>query len=268
MDKNTNLSKQRKIGLILGAAMGFLYSLISTYINYAFIRDIPLFNDVSANLTQIVFYTLAGALMGFVVNWPEVGFFGIAAASLLGSIIIFIGALIKSLQVQGSYGLLLVAFFYFTLPLAALFVPLTALLRWAAGDIQQHPRRRFWTWHSLRVYLGLLLLTVIVGSFAMYSSEAWSNLRLMNEKIIQVQSSDLKDLPQPFKEISAVVANASRDYSLEWTDDLERFPYSLNGEEDSVGLSLRAVFAYFSSGESVACLFSSETSFYFCARVR
>jgi hypothetical protein len=265
MDQKTQFPSRRTIGLIVGAAMGLVYGLVSTYINLVFIRGIPLYNDALSNLNQIFWSILAGAIMGFVVNWPEAAFLGVLVASLLGSVTIFIGTLIKSLQAQGSYGLLLVTFFYFILPLTALFVPLTALVRWVAGYIHQAADKKWWNWHYLRIYIGLFLLTVIVGSFAMYSSEAQAHLRTMNAQIIKVQSSHFENIPWAFEEISSIVANASSDYALEWTDDLDRFPYSLQGEDDSSGLALQAVFAYFSSGETVVCLFTGDSTIYLCA---
>jgi hypothetical protein len=228
--------------MIVGATLGLLYSLIATNINLIFVRDLPLYNNTWVNINQIFWATLAGAVMGFVVNWPEASYLGIFVASLLGGLTIVIGTLIKALQVNGSFGFVIITFFYIIFPLIALFVPLTALLRWVSA--------------------------VLVGSFEMYSTEARNVLQAMNSQIIKIQTSGVKDVPFAFKTVSEVVANASSEYSLEWTDDLQRFPFSFQGDENNSGTFLQMVLVYFKSGETIACLYKNNAVLYLCAQIQ
>jgi hypothetical protein len=248
--------------------MGFLYALIATNINLIFIRDLPLYNNLWVNITEIFWTTLAGALMGFIVNWPEASYLGIFVASLLGGFTIVIGTIIKALQVSGAFGLVLVTFFYIIFPLIALFVPLTALLRWVAGYILKTTDRTWWKWHSLRLYLALFASVVLVGSFAMYSKEAVAVLQAMNNQIIKIQTSGTEKVPYVFQTVSDVVAHASTEYSLEWTDDLKRFPFTMQGDGNNAGTFLQMVFVYFKSGEEIVCLYKNNAILYLCTQMQ
>lgn len=248
--------------------MGFLYSLIATNVNLIFIRDLPLYNNFWINVNEIFWATLAGGLMGFIVNWPEAPYLGVFLASLLGGLTIVIGTLINALQVRGSFGLVIITFFYIVFPLIALFVPLTALLRWVAGYLLKMTDRTWWKWHSLRLYLALFASVLIVGGFTLYSKEARTLLKAMNTQIINVQTSGTEGVPYVFQTVSEVVAKASPEYTLEWTDDLKRFPFSLQGDENNAGTFLQMVLVYFKSGEEIACLYKNNAVMYLCAQVQ
>ncbi len=259
---------RRMLGLCVGAGMGFLYSLIAATINLISIRDIPIYSSPVLIMNQVFWATLAGGVMGFIVNWPEAGFLGVLVASLLGAVTIFLGTLLKATQTYGAYGMVLVGFAYVILPMTVLFVPMTALLRWAAGYFLQIADRPWWVWRSLRLYLVLIAIVVITGSLALYPSEARASLRKMDELIKQVQASGPNDAPWAFQTVAETISRADDKYSLEWTDDLGRFPYSLAGEDNNSGTTLQVVFAYFDSGETIACLFKNETTLNLCVQTK
>jgi hypothetical protein len=154
------------------------------------------------------------------------------------------------------------------LPMTVLFIPLTALLRWSAGYFLQIVDRPWWIWRSLRLYLVLITSAVIVGSMPLYSTEARISLRKMDELIKQVQTSNPENAPWEFQTVAGTIRQADRKYGLEWTDDLRRFPYSLTGEDKFSSVTLQVVFAYFDSGETIACLFRDDASLYLCTQTK
>jgi hypothetical protein len=262
-----NLSR-RMIGLLIGVVMGFLYSLISSTINLVFIHDVPLFIDSDSIIAQIVWGTIAGGLMGFIVNFPESGFLGVLVASLLGSITIFIESVIRATNNFGSFGLILVALFYLIPSLAAYFIPLNALFRWATNRLLQDAHQPWWKWRSLQVYLVIIGISVIVGSLPLYSPEAHSALRAMNEMIREVQTVGPENAPWSFKTVAGIVYQADDQYRLEWTDNLQRFPFSFASQDNTGGQTFQVVFAYFESGETIACLFKNDATLNLCTSVR
>jgi hypothetical protein len=256
---------QRMIGLVLGAGMGFIYSIVSISINPLFIRDLPLYANLKVSLSQVFWSTLAGGLVGFIVNLTESGFSGVVIASLLGSLAIFVGTLVKASQSYGAYGLVLVVFIYTILPLTVFFMPLSLLFRWAAGYFNRNPERKWWQWQTLRVYLLLIALAVMIGSFPLYSTEAQKALHNMNKYIQWTQYPSGEKVPYAFATVEGVVRNADRQYNLEWTDDLSRFPTPLASESGAASVSLQMVIAHFGNGQIVACLFNEDASLYLCS---
>jgi hypothetical protein len=268
MNVSRKYPSRRMLGLWVGAGLGFLYSLIAATINLIFIHDVPLYISPELILNQIFWATVAAGLMGFIVNWPEAGFLGVLAASFLGGITIFLETLLRAVQAYGSFGLVLVTFVYMILPMAALFIPLTALLRWAGGYFLQIADQPWWVWRSLRVYLFLIAIAVILGSMPLYSSEARSSLRKMDAMIKHVQDFGPDDASWAFRTVAETVSQADDNYSLEWTDDLRRFPYSLVEEGSYSSATLQVVLAYFDSGETIACLFGSDATLNLCAQAK
>jgi len=269
MEETSNTHNRRKTGLLIGAGIGFLYSLVASTINPLLIRDLPLYSNSMANLNQIFWATLAGAVMGYIVNWPEAGLPGIMLASLLGSVTIFIETLIRATQSYGTYGLLLVTFIYIILPLSVFFLPLTGLLRWVSGYLLQSGNSPWWKWYSLRMYLSLIILSILVGSLKLYSAEARASLHKVNETIKLVQSSGVDKSPWGFRNIADTTYKADRHYQLEWTDDMSRFPYPFGGEDNTSSPTFGVVLVYFKGGETITCLVrSTDANVYLCEQLK
>jgi hypothetical protein len=269
MKETSNTTNRRTIGLLIGAGMGLIYSLVSAFINPLLIRDLPLYSNSPANLSQIIWATLAGAVMGYIVNWPEAGLLGIIIASLLGSGTIFIETLIRATQTSGTNGLILFTFVYIILPLSVLFFPLTGLLRWVSGYFLQSGKRPWWKWYTLRMYLGLIILSISVGSLKLYSTEARASLHVVNDTIKLVQSSGVNKSPWGFRNVADSVYKADRHYLLDWTDDISRFPNMFGGEDNIGSSTFDVVLVYFKSGETVACLIrSTDANVYLCEQLK
>jgi hypothetical protein len=262
------IPSQRMLGLWIGALMGFLYTWVAAAINPIVIRDLPLVSDLSVAIGHIILATLAGALMGFIVNWTEDSLPGILVTSLLGAVAFFAMTLMNASQSGGPSVTLIVLFGYTILPMSVLFLPLTALLRWAAGYLLRPDAGPWWHWRSLRVILGLFALAIAVGVLPLYSKEARRSLHIMNDTITLVQTSGPGSSPYGFRSLAEAVSRASRTWSLEWTDDLRRFPYAATGEDSTSTVSTDVVFAYFDSGETIACLIQNNTLIFICSQLR
>jgi len=259
---------RRILGLWIGALMGFLYTWVAATINPIVIRDLPLVSNLSVAIEHIILATLAGALMGFIVNWTMDSLPGILVTSLLGAVAFFATTLMNANQAGGTSAAVIVLFGYTILPMSVLFLPLTTLLRWATGYLLRPDAGPWWHWRSLRVILGLFALAIAVGVLPLYSKEARQSLHTMNDTITLVQTSGPGSGPYGFRSVADVVSRASRTWSLEWTDDLHRFPNASTGEDSTSTVSTDVVFAYFDSGETITCLIQKNTLIFICSQLR
>ncbi|MBA4379657.1 MAG: hypothetical protein C0393_03045 [Anaerolinea sp.] len=263
-----NLVGKRILGLLFGAGVGFIYSLVSATINHIFIRDIPLYLDASAVFNQVILTTLAGAAMGYVVNWPEQGVIGVAVASLLGTLAMIITSVVNALAGGGTVGVVLLTYVYISMPIAVMFIPLTGLFRWAAGSFQSNIRSRGWGARSMKIPMALILLAIVVSSFSLYSAEARKTLYKMNGYIQEAQVSGNEKIPAAFRQVAQIARQGGQEYTLEWSDDLGRFPMLLADDAGYSSFTYQVVLAHFKSGETIACLFDKDALLYFCMQAR
>lgn len=263
-----NMVGKRILGLLFGAGVGFIYSLVSATINHIYIRDIPLYLDASAVFNHVILTTLAGAAMGYVVNWPEQGVIGVAVASLLGTLAMIITSVANALAGGGQVAVVLLAYVYIGMPIAVMFIPLSGLFRWAAGSFQNKIRSRGWGARSLKIPMALVLLAILVGSFSLYSAEARKTLYKMNGYIQEAQVSGNEKIPAAFQQVAQIARQGGQDYTLEWSDDLGRFPMLLADDAGYRGFTYQVVLAHFKSGETIACLFDTDALLFFCMQAR
>ena len=254
--------------------MGLIYSLLSQTVNYFVVPDLPLYSDGNI-VFRILFGTLIGAFLGFLVNAFANGVTGVVIGSLLGTAAVVFGGLSKAANTSTeATALVALTLLYTFIPITVLFFPLTGLLRWAAGYYHHEGvvtiGGMFTRWRYMRVILGLIALSAFFGSFVIIPEEGRMMLAKMNEYIISVQASGVENGPTTFHQVADVVIGASSTYTLEWTDDLSKYPYSLGSEESpsQVNALLNVVFARFESGEKIACVFRMSGALYTCSEVK
>jgi hypothetical protein len=264
---------RRALGAILGAILGLSYSLITQMANYFIVPDLPLYSDGNA-IFRILFGTFIGAFLGFLVNAFTNGVVGILVGSLLGTAGVVFGGLSRAASTSSeTTALVALTLLYTFIPLTVLFMPLTGLLRWAAGYYFHEgvvtAAGMLSRWRYLRVILGMIILAVLFGSFVIIPVEGRKMLARMDEYICNARVSGMDNVPTLFIPVVDVVRGASPEYTLEWTDDLNRYPSSLGSEDapSQVNSIFNIVIARFASGEKIACIFRQNGSIYICSRM-
>jgi hypothetical protein len=106
-----------------------------------------------------------------------------------------------------------------------------------------------------RAVVTLLLLGTLVGGASLYSREEKKVLTAMHENIRTVQGTAKDETSAVFQPVADIIHQADRNYALELTSDLDRFPISVEMEDPLMAPRVEIVFAYFDSGETIACLF-------------
>jgi len=253
--------------------MGLTYTVFTQTVNYFAVPDLPLYSDGNI-LLKILIGTLTGAFLGFLVNTFSNGLAGVVIGSLLGTAAVIFEGLMKAANTSTeATALVALTLLYTFLPITVLFLPLTTLLRWAAGYYQHEgivtTGGMFSRWRNMRVILGLIALAILFGSFAIIPEQGRMMLAKMNEYIVSAQTSGVENVPPNFRQVSDIAQNASSIFTLEWTDDLSKYPASL-GSEDAPGqvtTLYNLVIARFESGEKIACIFRLNGAIFICSKI-
>lgn len=253
------------VGAILGAWVGFTYGIVSSNVNIVVIRDIPIHYQFSDTINITGWALLVAAALGFLVNIWHDALKGVTIASLVSALGVTINGIIDS---SGSTERLLSTLFllaYVFLPLIVLLMPFNALLRWSNQQIlSQENWLTSWDWSRLRIVLICTFLAALVGSFSLYSDSARQMMRRMNN-LIQIAQSGGDQLPHELIGYKTAIHNASKDYTIEWSDDLRVYPESIFFEDTTTALRLNVVSVHFKSGQSLYCLLREvDRNLYLC----
>ena len=81
------LITRRRMGLILGLALGLGYSLSSNLINKINLPNIPLIVPWPGTVGLIIISTLMFGALGLIATWTEESLPGVLAAALVGSVL-------------------------------------------------------------------------------------------------------------------------------------------------------------------------------------
>lgn len=254
-------------GAVLGAWVGFIYGVFSTNINILVIRDLPLRHDTAAMLNNTLEALAVAAVLGIVVNIPHDTFRGVTLASLAAALGVAVTGIISAGSApEQIFSSLFVTGFVF-LPLIVLFVPFNAMLRWSSHQLLPHKNNDTWalrSWPRLRSVLAWTFLAGLVGSFSLYPHNAQQMMHRMVD-LIEMTQNRSDSIPFEFTKYKTTIQAASRDYTIEWSDNLRAFPEPLFFDEARTALRLQVVTVRFSSGHSLYCLFREiDRNIYLC----
>lgn len=244
---------RRQIGLVLGALLGLVYSLVSQGINLIFLPAVPLFQPPWGFWGNVALGTLWGGALGLICAWPYSTAVGVVLASMASISV----SIVRGLSgIDESLGRLAVVAVVLGVPTAFLMAPAMLALRWAINglvDLSKHQTARN---ERLRAPLVLVALVIVVASFSLYNVKARTLLRRMDNTLqAGLAAASATDLPDELRTLRSgnFLTNASDGYTLEWTEtDLDRFidlRPSSNYSEHS------AVIVRFDTGLSLICLY-------------
>ncbi len=254
-------------GAVLGAWIGFIYGVFATNINILIIRDLPLRYDVATTINSTLAALVVGAVLGVLVNIPHDAFKGVLLASLSAALGVAVtGVLNAGTAPDRIFSSLFVTGLVF-LPLIVLFVPFNALLRWSSHQLLPYKNDNTWalqSWPRLSSALAWTFIAALVGSFSVYPSNARQMMHRMVD-LIEMTKNSSETIPYEFIKYRTTIQTASRDYTIEWSDDLRSYPEPLFFEEARTALRLQVVSVHFSSGQSLYCLFREiDGNIYLC----
>lgn len=213
---------RRRIGALLGGALGLIYGLVSQVGNTLAVPGVPLYQAPFGTAANVILFALAGAALGLLVAWPRSGLKGVllmAAASAAGIILL---SVLTSTTLSENFAISVVAVVSLALPFWGLFVPVFAALRWVI-DHQEEAHRDGQPWHG-RV-LGPLALIVVVGMAAygsLYPSAGRETLQAANAMLAGAAQSGVA--PPALAEAPEFAARIRAPYQLSWEgQDIDKY---------------------------------------------
>lgn len=260
-----NLPRRRLIGALIGAWVGLIYTLINFGVNQVFNRDLPIYFDVNDFFRSFLIYTFIGAVLGLVVNIPHQALPAVVFTSLAAGIAIFTGAIMRAVGNGDAIAFVFLLMFYSFMPMMVLIMPFIGSLRWTAGRLQHVYGPAWKSWRNWGLLALFTVLASILGSSSLYTGESRQMVERMNSLIIQAQKTGNDKIPAEFEPVVATIQNASPEYKLKWTDNVKDFPVEIFFEDSYASFRMQVVFAYFDSGEMIACLFRvMDAGVYWC----
>ena len=242
---------RRWTGGLLGAVLGLVYALSSQWLNRVLVPGVPLYQPPFGPFGNTVLSTSVGALLGLLAVWPERWYVGTFASAAVGTLLVQTAVALTASDTLRAMPVTVCIF----LPVAAMLLPLVALVRWATDKqvLARLDRQPIWR----RVLLPLLLIVLAggVGALSLYPARAHQPLVRMNAIVQAAQQASESGLPATFQVIDApgYPERLRGSYTLDWErENLSRFgiPRPLESEADQI-----AVLARFESGYAFACLF-------------
>lgn len=207
MDYN---SHRRRIGLIVGLALGTGYALTANLINRLALPGIPLYTPSPGLFGLIVVTALMFGVLGLLAAWTEESLPGVILSGLAGSVISSIWILINETNKVAALTLLVLVF----LPRIFFYLPFGALVRWLIYKLDQPTLRPIAPVRRLVPVFLAFIFMVFAGSFARLPKETRSSLVRMDALLqtgMQVTSS--AELPKPLQAVQGFMQNANGEYS-------------------------------------------------------
>jgi hypothetical protein len=243
---------RRWTGGLLGAVLGLAYALTSQWLNVLILPGLPLYQPPFGPVWNTVLSIGVGVLLGLIAVWPARWYLGVLLSAAVGTVLVQTAVVLTASDTLNAVPVTVCIF----LPLAAVLLPMIALVRWATdrqvlARIDGQP-----LWRRVLLPLLLIVLAGGVGALALYPVRARQPLVEMNA-IVQAaqQAGDRSALPAAYQAIDArgYPERLRGRYTLDWEGtELSRFgiPRPLENEADQV-----AVLARFEDGYAFACLF-------------
>ena len=206
------LIAQRRMGLILGLALGLGYSLSSNLINKINLPDIPLSVPWPGTVGLIVISTLMFGALGLIAAWTEESLPGVLAAALAGSVLSAIWILLN--ETSNKSGAFIVLFLVF-LPRIFFYLPFSGLVRWLISKFEDSAYRKVPPIRRWLPVLISLLLAVVAGTFNLYPKEVRQSLIKMNELTqLGMQASARAELPKSLQSVEGFIQNADGEFTF------------------------------------------------------
>jgi hypothetical protein len=251
---------RRWLGAILGAITGLGFSLVSEYINVAFLPGVPLHHPGPSRLAVVLLGLVGGGLLGYITAWPEEAAPGILAGMLLGTLASsLLGVWTTTSAAQRTAGAFVVLVITF-LPRTFLLLPFSLGVRWVLGQwMEELQGVNFSVRRLVTSVLVLVGLAIAAGAFSLYPERAREALQITNNLIVEGRrAGSSAELPKALDPVDGFLNGSQAPYRLELTTDADQIPVQrvfTNYTEEVYG-----VIARFDSGLRFGCVFTPQGS--------
>ncbi len=207
------LNSQRRLGLILGLALGLGFAVTSNFVNQWVMPEIPLRVPEPGLFAIILLTAAAFGFLGLLAAWTEESVPGILLCGVAGSLISSIWMLVSgSSNLSGTFALLLLVF----LPRIFFYLPLGWLVRWLLNKLIQRPYANVPPARKWISVVASFIVVALLGLFSLHPAETRTSLARM-EIILRdgSQATTLEELPRSLQNVNGFLVNAQGSYTYE-----------------------------------------------------
>jgi hypothetical protein len=209
------------LGARLGLGLGAAYGLVAGSVNAVVLWGVPIRVEPGDVAMNMITSGLSSMLAGYITARPHSSLRGVISGALAAALfqtgLAFFNLGGDALQRVGVSFILVTLF----LPLAALFLVITSLLRLGSNWYEEalsytgRPRLR----RMARLWLGVAVLAAIAGSTAQLGEDEQAALRQIHAMLQQALTADDQALPDPLRSIDEFRDRASQAYLLSASTD-------------------------------------------------
>jgi hypothetical protein len=256
-----NNAYRRRAGCLLGLGMALAFGLVAMNLNRVLLPGVPFYQPPFGPWGNLILLGLAGAAVGLVCAWPENAVIGTFAAAALGALLLVAFNMLAARSWGDRLWVFLIGNAALYVPLAALCVPLTALMRWIAGRQDEARQLRLPAWRRIPGPLVLCLLAGACGLFTLYHADTRAALASFNRTLTQAQAAGTGGTLPAYLQTSDVggfLEHARGAYTIvHEADNIDRFRIprpGLNFDDQ------QAFIARFDSGWSLVCIYPTPNT--------
>ena len=229
--------KRAAFGAFYGFLGGIAFVFMAAYINILLNLDLPFGVDWSTLVTRLPLIALGLALVGAVTCWWHEAWQGLISGAAVAAALALIVSLFSS---QVPTGLKFIVLVFILVPIAALALPISYVLRWVT---ERHAAALRAQWSAVRIaglMIFMLALGAVCGYFTKTSAHGVEVAHFMNGLLQNPVQA--KNPLGKIEELSAYQALPYTLYQKKSTDSLEGYDFRVEYED---GFTLRCtVIAY------------------------
>jgi len=257
---------RRLLGLLLGAASGLAFGLVSQYTNSLLVPGIRFYQPPFGAVGNVLMCFGIGVVVGLVAAWPNNAFAGAIAGCLTGGVLFEVAVLLTGENTPNVVAAKAGSILLTLLPISATMVLPVGIFRWMVSKDEGARREGAPAWKRIPLPVLFVLVTGALGALLIYPERGRIVLPRMNA-IVQagLNPADRSALPAEFQtiDVPGYPEQAKGGYRLDWQgEQMGRFaiPRPFENEEDQ-----SAVIARFDNGWSFVCLFITPDATPRCA---
>ncbi|MCU0509007.1 MAG: hypothetical protein MUC34_11535 [Anaerolineae bacterium] len=245
---------RRRIGLLIGGALGLAYGVFSQLGNRLLAPGVPLYQPPLGAWLNTLVFTLGGAALGLLVAWPRSGMKGVFLMAAAGAAGIVLLSLATARGLSESFALRLVSAITLALPFWGMLVPIFAAVRWVIGH-QEEAHRDGQNWRGRLLWPGVLIaLVAVVGYTSIYPARGRETLRVANAMLSEAVASGAT--PDALAQVDGFEDHLREPYRLAWEGtNISRYRIARPSENFDFH---SAVVARYSSGWNLVCIYVAE----------
>jgi hypothetical protein len=251
-------TKRRRVGFLIGLALGLAYACAAEFINVWMLPGISLFELPVGRLATVIATTLSMGCLGLIVAWERDSFLGVIGGAFF---IVVTSSYLAYINSGSPHAIRTFILFVFTfLPRLVFYIPITLFVLWILRQFEQVTMDAAGSRRPILLALGAILVTVVAGgAFYLFPTEARQALQDTHQLTLKgvAAAAQKTDLPAPLLPVEGFSMYANGPYTLEWSDDVNAVTIPRPAAGSSAVESL--IIVRFENGYEFGCVYAASS---------